>query len=101
MPKIRKRNYYKGDSYDGRRALHRQSQKHPRHPPRKDRDGGEVKFIDRWADDQWSPLRCSRFVSIRVQMGFIGNVQHWLDDEEMSKDGITLEEIPYEETRAM
>ena len=29
-----------------------------------------------------------------------GNVQHWLDDEEMSKDGITLEEIPYEETKS-
>jgi soluble lytic murein transglycosylase len=28
-----------------------------------------------------------------------GNVQNWLADEEMSKDGITLEEIPYEETK--
>ncbi|MBQ9091891.1 MAG: lytic transglycosylase domain-containing protein [Anaerotignum sp.] len=27
-----------------------------------------------------------------------GNVQKWLADEEMSKDGITLDEIPYEET---
>lgn len=28
-----------------------------------------------------------------------GNVAKWLADEEMSKDGITLEEIPYEETK--
>ena len=28
-----------------------------------------------------------------------GNVQKWLADEEMSRDGITLEEIPYEETK--
>lgn len=28
-----------------------------------------------------------------------GNVQKWLADEEMSKDGITLDEIPYEETK--
>ena len=29
-----------------------------------------------------------------------GNVSKWLADEEMSKDGITLEEIPYEETKS-
>ena len=28
-----------------------------------------------------------------------GNVQKWLNDEEMSKDGITLDEIPFEETK--
>ena len=28
-----------------------------------------------------------------------GNVQKWLNDAEMSKDGITLDEIPYEETK--
>ncbi|MDO4530612.1 MAG: lytic transglycosylase domain-containing protein [Bacillota bacterium] len=28
-----------------------------------------------------------------------GNVEKWLADTEMSKDGITLEEIPYEETK--
>lgn len=27
-----------------------------------------------------------------------GNVARWLADEEMSRDGITLEEIPYAET---
>ena len=29
-----------------------------------------------------------------------GNVTKWLADEEMSADGITLEEIPYEETKS-
>ena len=29
-----------------------------------------------------------------------GNVQKWLADTEMSKDGITLAEIPYEETKS-
>ena len=29
-----------------------------------------------------------------------GNVDKWLADEEMSADGITLEEIPFEETRS-
>ena len=29
-----------------------------------------------------------------------GNVSEWLADEEMSADGITLEEIPFEETRS-
>ena len=29
-----------------------------------------------------------------------GNVSRWLADENMSKDGITLEEIPYEETKS-
>lgn len=29
-----------------------------------------------------------------------GNVAKWLADEEMSRDGITLEEIPYEETKS-
>ena len=28
-----------------------------------------------------------------------GNVEKWLADEEMSRDGITLDEIPYEETK--
>lgn len=28
-----------------------------------------------------------------------GNVQKWLNNEEMSRDGITLDEIPYEETK--
>ena len=28
-----------------------------------------------------------------------GNVQKWLDDAEISHDGITLDEIPYEETK--
>lgn len=29
-----------------------------------------------------------------------GNVAKWLSDEEMSKDGITLDEIPFEETKS-
>ncbi|MGN1231332.1 MAG: lytic transglycosylase domain-containing protein [Anaerotignum sp.] len=29
-----------------------------------------------------------------------GNVAKWLADEEMSRDGITLDEIPYEETKS-
>ena len=29
-----------------------------------------------------------------------GNVKKWLADETMSKDGITLDEIPYEETKS-
>lgn len=29
-----------------------------------------------------------------------GNVARWLDDEEMSRDGITLDEIPYGETKS-